>query len=126
MDQVVYGGAIRVHDNALEAVKADGTVAWRWKPSDSRIIGLIPLPAQDEEVIVFVEPLASLPRGVSTLFRYGADGLRRWAAEVPMGGDGTYVAASIVHDHIEANTWDGRSALIDLRTGKIRQIVFAK
>lgn len=125
MDQELYGGAMRVRNGALEAVGTDGSVLWRWCPPAARVIGLLAVPGRGD-AIALAEPIASLPRGVSTLFRCRSDGAIVWAVEVPPGGDGTYVTATVSGDEVRANTWDGRRVVIDIDTGRIKGVAFVK
>jgi hypothetical protein len=125
MDQEIYGGAIRVCGGALEAVTADGAVLWRWCPPRLRIVGVLAV-GEGGDAITLAEPIESLPRSEPTLFRCGSDGRLVWTAEVPPGGDGTYVAATMSAGEVAASTWDGRKVTIDADTGRIKRETFAK
>ncbi len=125
MDQELYGGAIRVRVGAVEAMRPDGSIAWRWQPAAMRVLGLLPVP-EGGEAIVLAEPVASLPKGVPNLFRCRPDGGLAWTAEVLTSGDGTYVAARWSGDELLANTWDGRSVAINPATGRVESVSFVK
>jgi hypothetical protein len=125
MEQEIYGGAIRVRSGTLESVAANGRVVWTWCPPSARVIGVLAT-AGGVDAIVLTEPIASLPRGVPTLFRLRGGGALAWTAEVLPKGDGTYVAAEAHGSQIAANTWDGRRVVIDVDTGCIITVSFAK
>lgn len=125
MDSEIYGGSIRVRSGALEAVSANGTVIWTWCPPSARVIGVLALP-DGCDAIVLIEPKSSVSRALPTVFRVRRDGTLAWTAEVLPGGDGTYVAVEAHGEHIAANTWDGRRAVIDVATGSIVAESFVK
>jgi hypothetical protein len=125
MAQEIYGGTVRVRSGTVESVEADGSVVWTWSPPSARVISVLAVPG-GVDTVVLTEPTATLPKGVPTLFRLRGGGALAWTAEIPTGGDGTYVAAEIQGGRIAANTWDGRRVVIDVDTGRIEAVSFAK
>ena len=125
MEQEIYGGTIRIRNGTLESVASNGSLAWTWRPAAARVVGILAVPG-GSDVIVLTEPNASLPRGAPTLFRVHGGGGLAWTAQVVPGGDGTYVAAEAHRSNIAANTWDGRRVVIDIDTGSITAVSFAK
>lgn len=125
MEREIYDGAIRVRGGTLESVAANGSIVWAWRPPSARVVGILPV-AEGVDVIVLTEPIASLPRGMPTLFRFSGGGALVWTADVLSDGDGTYVAARAHNNHIAANTWDGRRVVIDVDTGHITAMSFVK
>jgi len=94
-------------------------------PAGSRIVQVLAVPSSTEQ-IVRCEGVPLRARNIATLFRCRADGSLVWTAEMPAGGDATYVAVEFVRGELEANTWDGRRVSLDLNSGRIRATKFVK